>query len=582
MPTRQDYFDRVASQARTEEAGGLPSPRSVLLLWYLRNFLGIDPLDAYEYVCDGGDDWGVDGLYLEKEAGNSDKECLVVFSSKYLEAPKDIGKKPVQGLVASAESFKSVDSLEAMLKGPIEARLADLIERFGLVQKVAEGRLSDGRLRIELVLVSTGYAGVHTRAAAAVANNAAGRDDYLRVDDVDHLGPIAEDVDLRTLLPAVLDVSVSATDVMTIGAPGERVGIAAIRATEIVGWPGIDDRSLFDLNVRRALPRNKVRDDLYAAIKRSADHRSFLAYHNGLAVICDSFQVMPPDRLRIEHLSVVNGAQSVVAFKRNSASLTADLRVFVKLVEVKDRPSLAREVSRRSNTQNPVNPRMLMANSGPQLRLTQEFKAEFADIEYVTKPDEVVRATGRCINNDDAAQLLCAIFLEEPWLAVKRTSLFESDNHAAVFQPSHAAAHVVLADEVGLAVDTAVETIPNYYRGSWKLTRIVTAYLAGQVLRAGDEAGDHRLISHPKSAFCQTPGQTALSPDARAQVDDAVRLAAIALHERFGSLGEKDDYKKHFKNEVELRTLGSHTRSLYDIRKKLPGAPLPSGRGTAP
>jgi hypothetical protein len=106
--------------------------------------------------------------------------------------------------------------------------------------------------------------------------------------------------------------------------------------------------------------------------------------------------------------------------------------------------------------------------------------------------------------------------------------------------------------------------------------------LAGQVLRAGDEAGDHRLISHPKSAFCQTPGQTALSPDARAQVDDAVRLAAIALHERFGSLGEKDDYKKHFKNEVELRTLGSHTRSLYDIRKKLPGAPLPSGRGTAP
>ena len=48
--------------ANTAEAGGLAQPRAVLLLWFLRNVVGIDDLDAYEYVCDSPLDEGIDGL----------------------------------------------------------------------------------------------------------------------------------------------------------------------------------------------------------------------------------------------------------------------------------------------------------------------------------------------------------------------------------------------------------------------------------------------------------------------------------------------------------------------------------------
>ncbi|MEO6197069.1 MAG: AIPR family protein [Dehalococcoidia bacterium] len=573
MPSRSDSFDRVSSQARTDEAGGLTSDRAVLLLWYLRNVVGLDSLDAYDYVCDGPNDWGVDGLYLEKDVDGTEVEHLKIFQSKYSTAPNTLKKRDVQGLIAAAEQFRTAANLETMLRGPIEPRLAALIKEFRLVEKVREGRLADGRLRLDLVLVTTGVVDGHAKAAADAANGAEGRSDYITSEDIDRLGPIAVAVDSRTPRPETLEVQVPSNDVLITGSPGERVAVVPLQAAQIVQWPGIDDRSLFDLNVRRAMGRNRVQGELDGAVAKTDDHPKFLAYHNGLTVVCDSFEVVDPDVLRIARPSVVNGAQSVIAFARNAAGLTGDLRVFVKLVEVATRPNLAREVSRRSNTQNPVNPRMLMANSGPQLRLEQEFAAEFPGVEYITKPDAELKPTGRFINNDDAAQLLTAVFLQRPELAVKRNSLFESENHAAVFTQSHSAAHVMLAHEIGQAIDRVQSDVPDHFRGSWKLTRIVMVYLAGQILRAGQEAGDHKLIADPSSSF--QAGAPDLTPDTLARLDDAAQLAAFALQERFDARGEADDYKKDFKNEGELRAIGAAASSLYRVRGKLP--PKPSG-----
>ena len=64
MSIASDY-DLLKRLASTDEAGGLAKERSVLLLWFLRNVVGLDDLDAYEYVCDGNLDAGIDGLFLE-------------------------------------------------------------------------------------------------------------------------------------------------------------------------------------------------------------------------------------------------------------------------------------------------------------------------------------------------------------------------------------------------------------------------------------------------------------------------------------------------------------------------------------
>ena len=141
--------------------------------------------------------------------------------------------------------------------------------------------------------------------------------------------------------------------------------------------------------------------------------------------------------------SVVNGAQSVLAFCRgaNRATLSDALRVFVKIVEVEGRPLLEKEVGRRSNTQTGVNPGNLMANHGTRLRLEYEFSESYPDITFETRSD-VLPSSGLVIKNDGAAQLLCASSNEWPWLAVKKISLFTAENHAHIFSERIHAWHV--------------------------------------------------------------------------------------------------------------------------------------------
>ena len=65
-------------------------------------------------------------------------------------------------------------------------------------------------------------------------------------------------------LPAVNRVSVPVArgDRLVVEAEDYRASVAAVRANDIVKWPGIEDRTLFNLNVRRQLPANKVRSAL--------------------------------------------------------------------------------------------------------------------------------------------------------------------------------------------------------------------------------------------------------------------------------------------------------------------------------
>ena len=111
------------------EAGGLAKERSVLLLWFMRNVVGLDDLDAYEFICDGDDDNGVDALFLEPASGDDEHETLVLYQSKYTEGPTNVGPSSLTGLISAAAHFTTVDALEGMLVGPVEEKLRHLISR---------------------------------------------------------------------------------------------------------------------------------------------------------------------------------------------------------------------------------------------------------------------------------------------------------------------------------------------------------------------------------------------------------------------------------------------------------------------
>lgn len=567
--SRVSDYALVSQLAKTDEAGGLTKERSVLLLWFLRNSVGIDDLDAYEFVTDGDLDGGVDGLYLEHSLEAPDAETLVIYQSKYTIHPGQQGVNAIKGLIATAAYFEAADSLREFVVGGLEARLAALIAEYDLERKLDEGWLGDGRLRIRLALVTTGFLGPKGRALVD-AENRTHFLGYVSVHDIDRLGSLAQAVSSRQLLKGTVKARLSKDRLIVFGSVPNRVAIAIVQAQDVVSWPGIADRKLFDLNVRRELRPNKVSADLDRAISTPTDHRDFLAYHNGLTVVCDGFD-LARGMLSVTNPSIVNGVQSVVALARGSTSgtLTPDLRLVAKFVEIGGRPQLAKEVSRRSNTQNPVNARMLMANSGPQLRIEQDFARLYPDVDYQTRPDySNVSTKPIIIANDLAAQLICALFIAKPWLAVKRLALFESDTHAMIFSERIGAPHVYIAHLIGVAVDDARAAFPAAYRASWRLTRIVAAYLVGELLRSGRELGLADVLATPEVALND---RASLS----ASLERAVALSAATLSMRrltLESAGAVDDFNRDFKNEKTLRELGGKALEVLAVSQTLAGA----------
>ena len=566
MPTKQEYYDALSGLAVTAEAGGLAKERAVLLLWFFRNVVGVDDLDAYEYVCDGDDDGGVDALFLEPSSGDDNFETLVIYQSKYTEGPTQVGETAIDRLVSIASKFKTEAGLREFLNGRVEDRLRSLVTEFRLVSKLAEGRYSDGRLRVRLVLVTSGV--LNTNAKRLVeATNAANASGYLTVNDLNRLGPLAVATTTPQKRHGRIEVPCPKSERFVVGAAPNRVAVAAVRATDIVQWPGIDDRTLFDLNVRREIRMNRVRRQLDAAIARQSDHRDFLAYHNGLTVTCKSFDDSDNRHLGVTDPSVVNGGQSVVALFAATAlgNLTDDLRLTVKFVEVEGRPQLAKEVSRRSNTQNPVNLRNLVALGGPQQRLVTEFAEKYPSIYYETRPDATTPVTGRMIRNDDAAQLLCAVCNAMPWLAVKRTSLFDSESHSLIFAENITADHVVLVDEIRQAVDLEKDRFPAEYRKSWQLTRLVAVYLVGQLIRASSDPAIAGILADPGAAV----RRPRLSDDLRG----LARFAAAGMklrRERFRrDPTAVDAFNVDFKNQTKLHELRDATCDHYVVQSTL-------------
>lgn len=561
MATKQELaqtkYEMVAAVANPAVDEGLNRPRSVLLLWFLRNVVGFDDLDAYEYVCDGTDDRGADGLYLESPLGDDDVETLVLLQSKYPETPKNVGETDVATFIGYANHFSGVEALESLLEnGPIEPQLKALIERLGIREK-----LEKGKLRVRLVFVTAGL--LEKKAHQLVeATNAAHGQGYITTYDLDRLAPICAAYLAPQPIEIEIDVEVPESRRFVVDVDGRSQIVAAIPAREIVEWPGIEDRSLFDLNVRKQLRPNRVSRSFRKALEKKADHPNFLAFHNGLTVVSNSIEI-DRDKITLRGVSVVNGAQSVLALKDREDFLTEDLLMVVKFVEIGNHIQVAREVAWRSNSQNPVNARNLRALSGIQLRLLAEFEANYPEYVYVTRPDASAQYSGKVIQNDAAAQLLCAVYARQPWLAVKLLALFEEENYTTIFRDTITAAHVVMVDRIRQAVEDASGLIPSEYLGAKKLTQMVMVYLVAELLRA--DAANEFILTDPSTAL----------EDSEA-LDEKLKLicrhaagSLAARAEEFKSDETFDDYKIDFKNREVLLTLAATARKQYAYALRL-------------
>lgn len=371
------------------------------------------------------------------------------------------------------------------------------------------------------------------------------------LDLVDHLdrwdGPRLDELVAARLEPGWLDASTTVKaaerERLETRAGARRVIVAPVPGAVIAEWPGIDSRRLFDLNVRFGLgAANRVRQSLDAALEED-DQDAFIASHNGLTVVCENISLGPTD-FQVTNFSVVNGAQSVIALHENRARISPELRLLVKFVELGRDDALASEIAIRSNTQNPVTGRNLRALDESQVRLRQELAHRGYIFE--TRPDSRRRSGDREIKNDAAAQWICTVYLERPWLAVKRTLLFAPETFQEIYPSTRSAEQIILLYTIRRLLDQARTEFPEELRRAWLLTALTAMYLIGQAMRF-DES-QRRLLLSPN------PGEGD-SDSTVAELESLVTMVREYMSTRHGRLVETDGYDNFRVDFKRQRTL---------------------------
>lgn len=330
------------------------------LVWFLMHFMRLDDTEAQDAVCDGPDDKGIDGIYVD-----SNLETIFVLQCKLVQNEKrTLGDTQLKEFTGTLSQLGSPEDILTLQESTSNIELSRLLDSEKIGAKV-----DDGYRVIGIFVTNIG----RDANATAYLN---GRDDVQLFDKEElerryiPVGPSE-----ATGAPVVFDVFGYDCSQYKIG--DVKVLFAPLKARELVMLDGIENSELFAWNVRGSLGRTKVNRDIAKSIDDPAEHKHFLLYHNGLTVLCEELN-NTEDKITVAKYSVVNGCQSLISLYDHSAKLTDELRVMTRLIELPPAHELADKVTHHSNNQNPINARDLQSNSVVQRRLQTEINRDFA------------------------------------------------------------------------------------------------------------------------------------------------------------------------------------------------------------
>lgn len=470
MTLSESEYELLDEQADLYHLGNR-TRSTALLAWFIENVMREDPANVEDAICDGGGDRGIDGIVFDEDANE-----LFVLQAKHRRTVKVTqGEADLKQFVGVAAYFEDREGIERLLESHPNDELLALINRLEL-----QTLLEDSSPAVRLLFVTNAE---RDATAQGYIDTLSGREPSFDLWDGPRLVDVAKRTDRPELLPG--EYTLAADQVITAELTKHAdMALALVPATELVRLPGIENLTIFDLNVRLGLGNTKINRELRATVRTPAEHQAFPAYHNGLTLLTDTLEVTD-DGLEIEGVAVVNGCQSLLSLYNERSNLTPALNVVVKVVELDEHADLADRITYRSNNQNPVNMRDQRANDRIQRDLQQQVSDRygdrlFYDIRRGQPRDEDVAQ----LDNQLAAQLLLAVWLAEPWGAVRKVKLFDQEYHR-IFKRA-TGDRLYLAHLISNAVESVKDELRPELQTSFASVRHTLEHLVAQLLRQSE------------------------------------------------------------------------------------------------
>ena len=528
--------------------GGQRTDSRAFLEWFLVNIYRLEPTQAEDCVCDGTDDKGVDGIYVDRENNRID-----IFQTKIsIIGSKTVGDPTIKDLVGTLAQFESKIATELLQDSTRNVELKNRLEDDHVADLIGQGWAVRGVFVTNMSLDPTvnDYVDLLDNHVLEIYDHDAIKAAYI---SPHHVTPGGGPATFNTLDYPVSEFKVAESKVV----------IAPLSGTELIKLEGIESGELFDYNVRQSLGRTKVNRDIKTSVMDREEHGHFLLYHNGLTIIADEVDTSKGGEITIRNYLVVNGCQSLTELWRNRRYITDELRVLGKLIELDRSSHLLDKITHNSNNQNGIKPRDFQSNNPIQLRLRSEFQTKYSgEIGYRISRGEEPQ-TREIIDNELAARVLLAFDLRQPWACHQTYRLFD-ELHSNIFaRPEVDATRIVSRIDAFNTIGEEIGTLKHELLRKYTLTKYFLLYLLSEALRT--DAIGARLISNPKEILGDP-----ISREKRGLLKEVYRQILqelmIDLNYEIEALEEKEyfDYKRALKSPTEIRALRRNALSSYE------------------
>ncbi len=513
---------------------------AAFLMWYLEKFYRLDKQEAIDSVCDKNGDKGVDGIYVNESLGTID-----VFQSKIVQSDKKtVGDTVLKEFFGTLSQFESKSKLQELLDSAGRAKVASLIKRLDLVNKV-EGYQVRGVFIANTDLSSDGEA-------------------YIKItDNIEFIGKveleneyISDKKELNIQLEASFDIS--GFEISSYYVDTEMVTyIAPVKAKELVKLNGIDDQSIFDYNVRGSLGNTKINRGIVKSIRSQNLHKMFPLFHNGITIVAEDVE-KNDDTIKLKKFYVVNGCQSLTSLYKNQTYLTDDLRILTKIVKVPIESKSTSQITEYSNSQNGVKPRDFKSYNQIQIRLQNEINEKFDNnYYYEIKRGETIEEGKEIISNELAGIYLMAFDLKEPWNTHRKYQVFEDAYNKLFARPEVNAERIIFLHLLNTIIDNKIDNIDNKLIARYSLTKYAIMFIVRNILEK-DKLGK-KLLQCPSEFLSNATNISELKDVLSVVVDDII----IDLNGEVNDLGEDFDYKSKLRDEHWVKELSRNIVSNY-------------------
>ncbi|HNP19717.1 MAG TPA: AIPR family protein [Fulvivirga sp.] len=225
---------------------------------------------------------------------------------------------------------------------------------------------------------------------------------------------------------------------------------SVIPATTIYDLYQTHKTHLFSANVRDYLGSRKSDSNINNGIKNTAEQepKNFFVYNNGITALVNGFSYSPARKeLKIDGISIVNGAQTTGAIGSLSNKPSKNLLIPIKFIKCSS-PNTIAEIVKYNNSQNKINAPDFRSGDQHQKRITQEF-CELGRIDYSSRRGgavDVITRNNNSIPSITAGQVLAAFHVKPSIAYNDKSKIWDRDDlYHQFFNEETSAKHIFVA-----------------------------------------------------------------------------------------------------------------------------------------